>query len=110
MSASSPENGNSSGDGASSDGSKGKRLNPIKRKQMEDRIHEIEEDIARVEATIAHCETALLTFVSAEETQRQTQELDARRQELSSSDGGMGRIVANARGCDVVNSKADRSG
>jgi ATP-binding cassette subfamily F protein 3 len=84
LSATAPENGNSTGDGASSDGSKGKRLNPIKRKQMEDRIHEIEEDIARVEAAIAHCEMALLTFVSADETHRQTRELDARREEISS--------------------------
>ncbi len=82
-SAGSPENGSPSGDGAGSDGSKGKRLNPIRRKQMEDRIHEIEEDIARVEAKIAHCETALLTFISADETHQQTQELDARRNELS---------------------------
>jgi ATP-binding cassette subfamily F protein 3 len=81
--ASAPDNGGPSGDGVGSDGSKGKRLNPIKRKQMEDRIHEIEEDIARVETAIAHCETALLTFVSADETHQQTQELDARRNELS---------------------------
>jgi ATP-binding cassette, subfamily F, member 3 len=55
--------------------SKGKRLNPIKRQQMEDRLHEIEEEIARAEAEIALCETGLQSFVSAEETQRQTQEL-----------------------------------
>src|SRR5262249_11440089 len=61
---------------------RGKRLNPIKRKQMEDRVHEIEENIARAEAAIVHCETGLTTFVSAEETQRQTQELEARRSEL----------------------------
>jgi len=83
-SAGSPENGSPSGDGAGSDGTKSKRLNPIKRKQMEDRLHEIEDDIARVEATIAHCETALLTFVSVDETHQQTQELNARRKELSS--------------------------
>jgi ATP-binding cassette subfamily F protein 3 len=82
-SAVSPDNGSPSGDGAVADGAKGKRLNPIKRKQMEDRLHEIEEDIARVEAAIAHCETALLTFVSADETHQQTQELDARRKELT---------------------------
>ena len=52
-----------------------KRLNPIKRQQMEDRLHEIEEEIARAEAAIALCETELQSFVSAEETQRQTQEL-----------------------------------
>ncbi len=54
---------------------KGKRLNPIKRQHLEDRLHEIEEEIARAEAAIALCETGLQSFVSAEETQRQTQEL-----------------------------------
>jgi ATP-binding cassette subfamily F protein 3 len=54
---------------------KGKRLNPIKRQQMEDRLHKIEEEIARTEASIARCETELQNFVSADEMQRQTQEL-----------------------------------
>ena len=54
---------------------KGKRLNPIKRQQIEERLHEIEEEIARAEGAIALCETELQSFVSAEETQRQTQEL-----------------------------------
>jgi ATP-binding cassette subfamily F protein 3 len=54
---------------------KGKRLNPIKRQQMADRLHEVEEEIARTEAAIALCETQLQSFVSAEETQRQSQEL-----------------------------------
>ena len=53
-----------------------KRLNPIKRKQMEVRVQELEEEIARVEAAIAHCETGLQNFVSAEESQRQSQELN----------------------------------
>jgi ATP-binding cassette subfamily F protein 3 len=61
---------------------KGKRLNPIKRQQMEDRLHEIEEEIARAEAAIALCETQLQSFVSADETQRQTQELAHRRSDL----------------------------
>jgi ATP-binding cassette subfamily F protein 3 len=64
--------------------SKGKRLNPIKRKQLEERVHEMEEDIARVETAITHCETSLLTFVSAEESQRQNDELQRRRGELES--------------------------
>ena len=71
-------------DDSASEASKGKRLNPIRRKQLEERVHEIEEDIARVEGAIAHCEAALTIFVSAEETQRQTHELDARRGELAS--------------------------
>jgi ATP-binding cassette subfamily F protein 3 len=63
---------------------KGKRLNPIKRQQMEDRLHEIEEEIARAEAAIAQCETELQSFQSAEETQRQTQELAQRKSDLQS--------------------------
>ena len=61
---------------------KGKRLNPIKRQQMEDRLHEIEEEIARAEAAIALCETELQSFVSVEETQRQTQELARQKNDL----------------------------
>ena len=53
-----------------------KRLNPIKRKQMEDRVHELEEEISRVESAIVRLETTLQNFVSAEESQRQSQELD----------------------------------
>ncbi len=63
---------------------KARRLNPIRRKQMEDRLHELEEEIARAEAAIALCETELQSFVSAEETQRQTQELARRKTDLQS--------------------------
>jgi len=63
---------------------KGKRLNPIKRKQMEDRLSELEQTIAGLEKAIAHCESSLETFVSVEETQRLTRELAARRAELQS--------------------------
>jgi ATP-binding cassette subfamily F protein 3 len=54
---------------------KAKRMNPIKRKQMEDRLHELEREIAQAEATIVQCETQLQNFVSADETQRLGQEL-----------------------------------
>jgi ATP-binding cassette subfamily F protein 3 len=53
-----------------------KRLNPLKRKQLEDRVHELEETIGRTEAEITQLETALQNFVSPEESQRQAQELD----------------------------------
>ncbi|MGD0415590.1 MAG: ABC-F family ATP-binding cassette domain-containing protein [Terriglobales bacterium] len=68
-------NGDESATGSLLADPKSKRLNPIKRQQMEDRLHEIEEEIARAETAIALCETELQRFVSAEETQRQTQEL-----------------------------------
>ncbi|MGB0106810.1 MAG: ATP-binding cassette domain-containing protein, partial [Candidatus Sulfotelmatobacter sp.] len=70
-----PSNGNqASNEGVSAP--KAKRLNPIKRKKMEDRIRELEGEISRAETAIAQCEAALQDFVSAEESQRQAEELN----------------------------------
>jgi len=69
-----PANGNqASGDAAPA--AKAKRMNPIKRKKMEDRIHELEAEINRAETVIAKYETAMQDFVSADESQRQSLEL-----------------------------------
>jgi len=57
-------------------GSKAKRLNPIKRQQVEQRVRELEKEISSVEAAIAHCETVLQNFVSVDENHRHRQELD----------------------------------
>jgi TolA-binding protein len=70
---SAPSNGNS---GSSEPATPKKRLNPIKRKQMEDRVHELESKISDTEDAIARLETSLQNFVSADETQHQSQELD----------------------------------
>jgi ATP-binding cassette subfamily F protein 3 len=59
-----------------------KRLNPIKLKQMRERLVEVEEEIARMEAAITTAETALQNFVSVEETQRQTELLERAKVEL----------------------------
>jgi len=59
-----------------------KRLNPIKLKQMKERLQEVEEEIARLEAAIATAETALQSFVSVEETQRQTDLLNRAKADL----------------------------
>ena len=56
-----------------------KRLNPLKRKQMEDRVKQLEGEIGRAEDEIAQLETALQSFVSPEETQRQSQELESQK-------------------------------
>jgi len=69
-----PANGN----GSTADAPK-KRLNPLKRKQMEDRVKQLEGEIGRAEDEIAQLETALQSFVSPEETQRQSQELDSQK-------------------------------
>jgi len=70
-----PSNGNQSS-GEAAPAAKGKRLNPIKRKKMEDRIRELEGEISRAETVIAQYETALQYFVSADESQRQSEELE----------------------------------
>jgi ATP-binding cassette, subfamily F, member 3 len=55
---------------------KTKRINPIKRKQMEGRVRELEVEINRAESAIAQCELAMQEFVSAEESLRQSEELE----------------------------------
>jgi ATP-binding cassette subfamily F protein 3 len=61
---------------------KQKRLNPIKLKQMRERLQEVEEEIARMEAAITTAETALQNFVSLDETQRQTDLLNRAKADL----------------------------
>jgi ATP-binding cassette subfamily F protein 3 len=75
---------NGSRAGGSATESKSKRLNPLKRKQMEDRARELEDQISGLENTIAGLETSLQTFVSAEETSRLARQLEDNRIELHS--------------------------
>jgi ATP-binding cassette subfamily F protein 3 len=60
------------------------RLNPIKLRRMKERQGEIEEEVSKLEAEIADYEAALGNYVSAEETRRLSELLDARRVDLSS--------------------------
>ena len=71
----------SNGNGSSSDAApaKAKRLNPLKRKKMEERIRELEGAINRAETLIAQFETSLQDFVSADESQRQSMELERQK-------------------------------
>ena len=71
----------SNGNGSSSDAApaKAKRLNPLKRKKMEERIRELEGAINRAETLIAQYETSLQDFVSADESQRQSMELERQK-------------------------------
>jgi len=77
-----------------------KRLNPIKRKQLEERVHALEEEVTLVEAAIAHCEASLQTFVNADETQRVTQALNARRTELQALMGEWDELSKVLEGAD----------
>jgi ATP-binding cassette, subfamily F, member 3 len=60
---------------------RGRRVNPIKRKQMQDRLVVVEAQIPRVETAMADTEQALSNFISAEETRRQSALLDSLRAE-----------------------------
>ena len=68
--------GTNGNNGAAASEAAKKRLNPIKRKQIEDRVRELEAKIGRTETAIEHLESAMQNFVSSEESQRQSQELD----------------------------------
>jgi ATP-binding cassette, subfamily F, member 3 len=56
-----------------------RRVNPIKRKQMQERLTFVEGEIPRIESAISETEQALANFVSAEETQRQSASLASLR-------------------------------
>ncbi len=56
-----------------------KRLNPIKLKQMEDRVQSAEVEIPKLEEAIGAAEARMGVFTSAEESQRLSAELDAMR-------------------------------
>src|SRR5690242_7016320 len=71
------------GNGSAPPAPKQKKINPIKLREMEQRREQLEESIAGAEHEIAACEQALQVFVSAEESQRQTNLLEQRRQELA---------------------------
>src|SRR5262249_9220979 len=60
-----------------------KRLNPSKLKQLQDRCQQLEAGIAELEEGIADCEHKLQSFVSPEETQRQSDLLVQRRGDLA---------------------------
>ena len=61
-----------------------KKLNPIKLKQMQDRVRFAEEEMPRLEDRMTALETAMGNFVSAEESQRQTMELAELRKQHES--------------------------
>jgi ATP-binding cassette subfamily F protein 3 len=61
---------------------KTKRLNPIKRKHMEQRLGELEAAISRLETSVADCELSLSSFLSTDQSERQGRELLALKEEL----------------------------
>jgi ATP-binding cassette, subfamily F, member 3 len=64
-------------------GTKRKRLNPIRVRQLQERCKELEAEIARCEAEIGECEAALANFKSAEESIRGAKRLEVQRDALA---------------------------
>ena len=64
---------------------KPKRLNPIKRQQMEERCHKVEEEVSCLEVAVAECENSLLIFVSPAEQERVANLLEQRRADLKAA-------------------------
>jgi ATP-binding cassette subfamily F protein 3 len=59
-----------------------RRINPMKRRRMEEQLETVENEITRLEAEIAETERALASFTSGEETRRLLDLLARRRNEL----------------------------
>jgi ATP-binding cassette subfamily F protein 3 len=59
-----------------------RRVNPMKRKQMAERLAKLEAEVSQTEAIIAECEESLSRYVSAEETQRVSTLLEEKRSSL----------------------------
>jgi ATP-binding cassette subfamily F protein 3 len=57
----------------------GHRLNPLKRRKLEERLAALEREVPQAEAALAETEQALGTYVSAEQTQRLTTVLEELR-------------------------------
>jgi ATP-binding cassette subfamily F protein 3 len=65
------------------DKDKVRRVNPIRLRQMQERLAVVEEEVPRIEASIGDLEQSLGIFVSAEETERLSQQLQALREQQS---------------------------
>ncbi len=59
-----------------------KRVNPMKRKQMAERLAKVEAEVSQTEAVIAESEQSLSNYVSAGETQRLSALLEEKRRSL----------------------------
>jgi ATP-binding cassette subfamily F protein 3 len=63
---------------------KARRVNPIKLRQMQERLAAVEAEIPRVEGWVAETEQALSVYVSTEETQRLSEVLAVLREQQTS--------------------------
>jgi ATP-binding cassette subfamily F protein 3 len=81
---------------------KQRRMNPIKMRQLEERVFEIEHAMPRLEAAIIEAEAALGIFVSIEETKRVTAELASLRDAQSALTGEWEALVTQLEEASTV--------
>ena len=85
-------------DAASSSAPRGRRLNPIKQKQLQDRCMFLEEEIPRIESAIAHTDEQLGVYVSAAETQRLATLAEELRAQLAAVSAEWEELTAQLEG------------
>jgi len=85
-------------DAASSSAPRGRRLNPIKQKQLQDRCMFLEEEIPRIESAIAHTDEQLGVYVSVAETQRLTSLAEELRAQLATLSAEWEELTAQLEG------------
>jgi ATP-binding cassette subfamily F protein 3 len=85
-------------DAASSSAPRGRRLNPIKQKQLQDRCMFLEEEIPRIESAIAHTDEQLGVYVSAAETQRLATLAEELRAQLAALSAEWEELTAQLEG------------
>jgi ATP-binding cassette, subfamily F, member 3 len=78
-----------------------KRVNPLKLKQMKERVGELEEEISRLEAIIIQAQTSLQKFVSAGETQRQNNLLNRAKADLEERVAEWEELAANLESAEA---------
>jgi len=79
-----------------------KRLNPIKQRQMEERVAFLEEETPRIEAAIAHTERQLSVYVSSAETSRLTALAEDLRTQLAAYTGEWEELMMQLEGQEAL--------
>jgi ATP-binding cassette subfamily F protein 3 len=85
-------------DAASPSAPRGRRLNPIKQKQLQNRCGFLEEEIPRIESAIAHTDEQLGVYVSAAETQRLATLAEELRAQLAALSAEWEELTAQLEG------------
>ncbi|MFZ0273357.1 MAG: ABC-F family ATP-binding cassette domain-containing protein [Acidobacteriaceae bacterium] len=75
-----------------------KRVNPIRLRQMQERLAAVEAEIPRVEGWMAEAEQALGVYVSAEETQRLTEVLEVLREQQATLNSEWEKLATELEG------------